>query len=268
MPMFMDRHDMANTTQEDVAQAHMADLAIQDRYQAKYLTYWYDYDRQTTFCLVDAPDADTVAKVHGEAHGDIPNEIIPVDSGDVVAFLGRIGDPPDLDEPIAEPAFRTILFTDIEGSTEVHDRLGDEAAMELLRRHNTVVREALERHNGREVKHTGDGIMASFREATSALRAAIDMQRGFAADIAEPRLSVRIGINAGEPIEEGNQFFGLTVNLARRFCDSTDPGTIMISEALRGLTMGKGFHFQPLGQRTFKGVDAPLAVGLISWSEV
>jgi class 3 adenylate cyclase len=263
----MDRHDMANTTPEDVARAHFEDLTVQDRYRAKYLTYWFDYDRQTTFCLVEADDAETVAAVHAEAHGNIPNEVIPVEPAEVDAFLGRISDPASDRQPIAEPAFRTILFTDIVGSTEVHDRLGDEAAMDLLRRHNDIVREALRGHHGREIKHTGDGIMASFRDASDALLAAIDMQRSFADDALDPRLEVRVGINAGEPIEEGAQLFGLTVNLARRFCDATDPGTIMTSEVVRGLTMGKRFHFEDLGGRTFKGVDAPVGVCLVAWLE-
>lgn len=262
----MDRHDMAHASAETVAESHIHDLSIQEKYGAKFLTYWFDYDRQTTFCLVEAPDADTVSSVHREAHGDVPGQIIQVEDTAVDAFLGRISDPAAHSEPITEPAFRTIVFTDIVGSTAVHDRLGDEAAMGLLDRHNTVVRTVLYSFDGREVKHTGDGIMASFRNATNALHAAIDMQRGFAEDQNEPLLDVRIGVNAGEPIEEGSELFGLTVNLARRFCDNTDPGTIMTSSALRGLTMGKGFDFEDIGERQFKGVSAPIPVCLVSWS--
>ncbi len=257
---------MAHASAESVAEAHIHDLSVQERYGAKFLTYWFDYDRQTTFCLVEAPDAETVTSVHRDAHGDIPGEIIPVENSAVDAFLGRIADPPGMALPIAEPAFRTIVFTDIVGSTEVHDQFGDDVAMDLLQRHNSVVRSALDSHDGREVKHTGDGIMASFRKATDALQAAIDMQRGFAEDLGDPALDVRIGVNAGEPIEEGSQLFGLTVNLARRFCDDTDPRTIMTSRALQGLTMGKGFEFVDLGERQFKGVSDPVPVCLVTWS--
>ena len=265
MPTYMDRHDMANASSESVAQSHVDDVAIQDDYGTRFLTYWYDHERQTTFCLVEAPDADTVERVHREAHGDVPGQVIQVDESTVDAFLGRITDPEEAARPIDEPAFRTILFTDIAGSTEVHDRWGDDAAMDLLRRHDAVVRRTLGSHEGREVKHTGDGIMASFHKATDALDAAIAMQRRFADDDHEPPLDVRIGVNAGEPIEEGKELFGLTVNLARRFCDHTDPGTIMTSQALRGLTMGKGFEFVDVGDRRFKGVSAPVPVCLLSW---
>lgn len=256
---------MASASAESVAEAHIHDLTVQAQYGAKFLTYWFDYDRQTTFCLVEAPDADTVSRVHQEAHGDVPGQIIPVEDVAVDAFLGRLTDPPGTAQPINESAFRTIVFTDIAGSTEVHDRFGDDAAMGLLQRHNTVVRDALTSHGGREVKHTGDGIMASFRNATKALHAAIEMQRRFAEDEADPPLHVRIGVNAGEPIEEGTELFGLAVNLARRFCDGTDPGTIMTSAALRGLTMGKGFEFVDAGEHHFKGVAAPIPVCLVSW---
>ena len=88
------------------------------------------------------------------------NEIIPVDPDEVARFLGRIDDPTESGRP-AESAFRIILFTDLEGSTALGQRLGDDGAMELLRIHDAIIREALTRHAGREVKHTGDGIMAS-----------------------------------------------------------------------------------------------------------
>lgn len=267
MPTFMDRHDMADASPEIVAQAHMQDVSIQAKYGANFLTYWFDRDRQTTFCLVEAPDAESVFDAHREAHGDIPGEIIEVDNSTVEAFLGRIGDPAGSPDPIDEPAFRTIVFTDIAGSTEVHDRLGDEAALALLQRHNAVVRNALHVHGGREVKHTGDGIMACFHHATNALRAAIEMQQGFDADESEPYLDVRIGINAGEPIEDGDELYGLTVNLARRFCDDTDPRTIMTSRSLQSLTMGKGFEFVDLGDRHFKGISNPVPVCLVAWSQ-
>jgi hypothetical protein len=91
--LFMDRHDMRGLTAADVAEAHRKDLGIQDQYGVKYLTYWYDAERGTGFCLVEAPNAATAARVHRHAHGEIPSEIIPVDLAAVEAFLGRISDP-------------------------------------------------------------------------------------------------------------------------------------------------------------------------------
>jgi len=267
MPMYMDRHDLEGTDADDVARAHAADLEIQDRYGVTYHTYWYDYERQAAFCLVDAPDAETAAHVHREAHGQVANEIIPVEAEVVDSFLGRVDDPDESRAPISESAFRTILFTDLVGSTAIHDRLGDEAALAVLGVHDTIVREALTGHHGREVKHTGDGIMASFGDASDALGAAVEMQRGFAQTTGGlDAIEVRIGINSGEPVAHDDQLYGLAVNLARRLCDAAEPGAILVSDVVRGLTMGKVFDFESLGEQTFKGIEAPVAVSALRWS--
>jgi len=182
MPIFMDRHDMRDLTAERVAEAHRKDLEIQDRYGVKYLTYWYDSERCTGFCLVDAPDAATAAHVHREAHGEIPSEIIPVDLATVEAFLGRISDPWFANGvPVSDmdPGLRAIMVTDIVASTELTTRLGDLAALKLVRVHDALVRRGLGSYAGHEVKHTGDGIMAVFNNAANAVRAAADIQRRF-----------------------------------------------------------------------------------------
>jgi len=266
MPLFMDRHDLDATTAADVARDHLADLEIQDQHGVKYLTYWYDYERQATFCLVDAPDAETAERVHREAHGEVANEIIPVSERTVEDFLGRVVDPDKSDMPIAESAIRTILFTDLVGSTEIHDRLGDDAALEVVNRHNAVVRDALARQNGREVKHTGDGIMASFVDASNAVRGAMQMQRAFTETGEGQRLEVRIGINSGEPVAQDDQLYGLAVNLAKRLCDAAEPCSILVSDVVRGVTMGKGFEFESCGEQSFKGIEAPVAVSQLRWN--
>ena len=97
MPIFMDRHDLTGTTAAEIAEAHRRDLAIQDRYGVKFLTYWFDEQRGTTFCLVEAPDKETAQCVHREAHGFVAGEVVEVALSAVEAFLGRIHD--------AEPPF-------------------------------------------------------------------------------------------------------------------------------------------------------------------
>ena len=92
MPIYMDRHDLAAVTAKDVAEAHREDLKIQDNYNCKGLTYWFDEKRGTAFCLVEAPNADCVKEMHDQAHGLIPHQIIEVESNVVNAFLGRIED--------------------------------------------------------------------------------------------------------------------------------------------------------------------------------
>src|SRR3954451_11688900 len=128
MPLFLDRHDMKGTSASEVAEAHRSDLAVQDRYGVKFLTYWFDEERGTAFCLVDAPDKETAQQVHRDAHGHVAGDIIPVSLSAVEAFLGRISNPEPTSQSTqsgGEPAHRTIMFTDIVGSTEMTARLGD-----------------------------------------------------------------------------------------------------------------------------------------------
>jgi hypothetical protein len=86
MPIFMDRHDIREATAENVAEAHHRDLGIQTKYGVKYMTYWFDAERGTGFCLVDARDAETAEQVHRIAHGMVANPVIPVDLAAVEAF--------------------------------------------------------------------------------------------------------------------------------------------------------------------------------------
>ncbi|MFQ5517373.1 MAG: adenylate/guanylate cyclase domain-containing protein, partial [Acidimicrobiia bacterium] len=151
----------------------------------------------------------------------------------------------------------TILFTDMESSTALTQRLGDDAAQELVHTHNNVVRDALKAHDGSEIKHTGDGIMASFPSARGALDAAIAIQRAFeernrsvraqqppedrsdveaGSAVAAP-LHVRIGLNAGEPVAEDDpdgrvDLFGTSVQLAARVCAEADAGEILVSNVV------------------------------------
>jgi len=270
MPIFMDRHDMRGLKAEDVAEAHRKDIEIQDRYGVKYLAYWFDQERGAGFCLVHAPDAAAAERVHREAHGEIANAIIPVDLATVEAFLGRIGDPraaPGTATPAVDPGLRTVMFTDIVGSTEMTTRLGDSAALELVRAHDALVRRGLEAYGGREVKHTGDGIMASFDKVANAVRAAAEIQRGFAAFNADASesLSVRIGVHAGEPVEDHNDLFGATVQFAARLCSEAEGDGIVVSELVRELCEEDAAHFVALGERRLKGFAEKAQVFRFEW---
>ncbi|MBA2325067.1 MAG: DUF4242 domain-containing protein, partial [Actinobacteria bacterium] len=151
MPLFMDRHELAGATPEEVAAAHVQDVEIQDQYGVRYVTYWHDVEAGSAFCLAEGPDQDAVEAVHRDAHGLVANKIIEVDSGMVRHFLGRIAEPV-VGEPWVETAFRAVLFTDIEGSTNLTQRLGDAKAMAVVRTHDEIVRGLLSHHSGTEVK--------------------------------------------------------------------------------------------------------------------
>lgn len=268
MPIFMDRHDMVDQTAQETAELHLKDLAIQDEYGVKFLTYWYDAERRTTFCLVDAPDKATADKVHAEAHGHVANEMIEVDLSAVEAFLGRVQDPPSaVSIAVDEPALRAIMFTDIVGSTETTARLGDKMAVELLKAHDGIVRRCLAQHGGTEVKHLGDGVMASFQDLVESVSSAVairDELETYNAKSENP-IHVRIGIHAGEPIEESNDLFGSAVQLAARICQSADADTIVVSGDIKNACANADMKFAPIGSKSLKGFSSPVQLFSPAW---
>jgi class 3 adenylate cyclase len=194
--------------------------------------------------------------------------------GDVEAVLTAIDDFLGDDEK-ATPAAAlaglvTILFTDMEGSTTLTQRLGDAKAQEVLRAHNSIVRDALKACGGSEIKHTGDGIMASFPSASRALECAIAVQRAVAARVEEHPdmpLRVRIGLNAGEPVAEDQDLFGTAVQLAARICARAEPGQILVPTVVRELAAGKGFLLADLGEIALRGFEDPVRLYEVRWRE-
>ncbi|MEX2449290.1 MAG: adenylate/guanylate cyclase domain-containing protein [Rhodospirillales bacterium] len=164
----------------------------------------------------------------------------------------------------------TVLFTDIAGSTAMTQQLGDAGAQQVVRAHNRVVREALTQYGGREIKHTGDGIMASFSTTSNGVEAAIMMQRGVVAhNTANPNLPLhlKIGINAGEPISEDNDLFGTTVQMAARIVDKAQADQIFVSEIVRGICAGKPIRFTNRGAYDMKGFDDGVVLYEALWQE-
>jgi len=180
----------------------------------------------------------------------------------------------------------TVLFTDVEGSTALTDRLGDAVAREVMREHERITREALKAHGGSEVKTMGDGFMASFGSATKALECAVAVQKAFDDGALTPDPSpaaagegqsvvpirVRIGLNAGEPIAEDDpdgrgDLYGTAVIVAARIAAQAQGGEILVSDVVRQLVAGKGFLFNDRGEQALKGFEDPVRVWEVRWSE-
>src|SRR3954468_20003376 len=217
MPMFLDRHDAPGISAEELAAAHMADVATQDQYGVKYHTYWFDPDAGTVFCLAEGPNKEAVDTVHKEAHGALASIIVELDpTAPLNAMLGTMPTHP-VGTAYVAPAVRAIVFTDMRGSVAQTHAIGDDAHYALLRRHDEIVRAELEKHGGREVKHTGDGIMAAFTSVASSVAFAVGVQHqldAFNAD-AEVPLDISIGVSAGEPLTDDHEdLFGAAVQLA------------------------------------------------------
>jgi class 3 adenylate cyclase len=206
------------------------------------------------------------------ALGDMEAAVQAIDE-----FLGEGEEAAAGVEPLGAGTFRTVLFTDVEGSTALTQRLGDAKAREVLREHERMVREALKAHGGSEVKTMGDGFMASFSSATKALECAIAMQRAFAkwnagwggsrTAPAPESIRVRIGLNAGEPIAEEDDLFGTAVNEAARITATAKGGEILVSDVVRQLAKGKDFLFADRGEANLKGFDEPVRLYEVRWRE-
>ncbi len=180
-------------------------------------------------------------------------------------FLGDRTAAPVKSAPEAS-AFRTVLFTDLVGHTEMMQRLGDQAGRNVLREHERITREVLKKYAGTEIKTDGDSFMVSFASVSAAVECAIELQRAFTkySETGEP-LVVRIGLNAGEPIEEDGDLFGATVILASRIAARADGGEILVADTVRGLCSGKGFLFSDRGEFIAKGFEDPIRIYEVRW---
>ena len=151
----------------------------------------------------------------------------------------------------------TVMFTDLAASTATTQRLGDAAAQDLVRAHSDIVRPALAAHDGHEIKHTGDGIMAWFPAAANGLDCAQAIQQGVS-DLANPDLGMKIGLNAGEPIAEEDDLYGTAVQIAARVTDQAAAGEIVCTNVVRELVAGKGYLFSKRAPAALKGVEEPV----------
>jgi class 3 adenylate cyclase len=279
MPLYMDIHELKGVKAEDVAKAHEKDVEVQKKYGVEYRKYWVNEQAGKVFCLVEAPNAEAARCVHREAHGLVADKLIEIQPPELAESLlgaaeinpagaallpgGSMND--------RDPGIRTVLFTDIVDSTSLTQSLGDEAAMAMLDLHNEVVRKALGESSGREVKHTGDGIMASFLSPASAVKCAIQIQSELAkheSNRGDSPVKIRIGAAAGEPVEQHNDLFGCTVQLASRLCSVASPEQILVSTAVAELCSGKrGFSFKDIGEVNLKGFDRPVRAHAVTWAE-
>ncbi|MBI2691965.1 MAG: adenylate/guanylate cyclase domain-containing protein [Solirubrobacterales bacterium] len=163
-------------------------------------------------------------------------------------------------------ALATVLFTDIVGSTKLIDQVGETAAHEIRQRHFTLLHEVAEKHGGRVVKNLGDGLMVIFAKPTPAIACASDMQRRVANDT--DQLGLRVGLHAGELLRDGNDFFGSTVIIARRLCDSAEAGQTIVSSDARALGDGANEEsFVSLGALELKGLSKPVEAKSLTWSQ-
>ena len=273
----MDIHEIpGGVSAEDVAKAHAQDVKVQSKYGVSYHKYWVNEKEGKIFCLCHAPNAEAAKQVHREAHGLVAEKVIQVEPEVADLFMGgsEVNNAgavvlPGGSADDRDPGIRTILFTDIVESTVMTQQMGDEAAMEVVELHDSIVRSALKDLGGREIKHLGDGIMASFVSAASAVKCAARVQGEFAKYVRENAghpIQIRVGIAAGEPVERHNDLFGVTVQLAARLCSHAQAEQILVSNVVAELCAGKALPFEDLGEVTLKGFENPVRAHAVTWA--
>lgn len=234
MPIFMDRHDVSETvTAENVAQIHQEDLKIQGQFLCRGLTYWFDDQRKTAFCLIEAPDADAIKKMHAKAHGDVPHMVIEVDTNVVESFLGRIGDPVKARNTtlniINDPAFRIIMIISLDGFPAPSKLAQFKSLLNYY--HNAIV-EILKSFEGSIVKQNEKHFLISFKSVTYALHAAQKIQLLLKEDPDKTvkKINLKIGLSSGVPVSEKNLIFEDAIKLAERMCRVVQGEIIASSE--------------------------------------
>jgi AraC-like DNA-binding protein len=246
MPIYMDIHTIPGVKAKNVAEAHLKDLAIQEDYGCKCMTYWIDEKRESVFCLIDAPDKDAVEELHGKAHGLIPNKIIEVSSKVVESFLGRIFDPPDATvsetglKVFSDAALRTLLVTTIEDPVLLELRLGKEKANELIRQLNLMVRKKIAEFEGSEAEHKGTGFIVSFTAAANAVSCALAIRKDLPVHISG-ETGLKLALHAGEPVAKSPVLFGDTIQMAANLCVVNKSGRIAITSAVQEIVSREVF---------------------------
>jgi pimeloyl-ACP methyl ester carboxylesterase len=221
-----------------------------------------DHARQLAALIPDARLVVLEGRAHNLWEGD-PAEALTV----LGRFLGLVLAPADLPQKRVSTT-TALMFTDIVDSTALNAQWGDDHVRTVIRHHDAVVRAALAQFSGRQVKHTGDGMMAVFGSVSQALAAAVAIQATFTeadADVAAATPVVRIGLSVGEPVSEDDDYFGLVVSLAARSCQVAPSGGIAVTGAVRDMALGKGFRFAPLGEHSLKGFDDPIPLWEVVW---
>lgn len=179
-------------------------------------------------------------------------------------------DRPDLRAHAAPDGTVTMLFTDIEGSTVMTERLGDQRWLDVLRAHNAIIRQHVQANGCFEVKNQGDGFMVASQSARRAIQCAIGIQRAIAAynERARDPMNVRMGLHTGEVVKDADDFFGKHVILASRVANEAKGGQILVSSLLKELTESGGDI--PFGERhdvELKGLSGTYHVYEVRWRE-
>lgn len=247
MPIYMDRHDVSDfVNAEYVAQLHKEDLKIQDQFNCRGLTYWYDDLKKIAFCLVEAPNKDAIHNMHNHAHGKVPNLIIEVDEKIVESFLGRIEDPEKPSSTdlhiINDPAQRTLMAVRYKTITLNGTRYSQtgENNQHVIR----SIGNLLKQFEGRLTKHDDGYLLISFKSAYKAVLCGLELEDHFSetiADLNNLNIHINVGLATGMPVVGNKTFFEDTIKMAHRLC-FIDKSNINMTTEVYNLIISENFN--------------------------
>ncbi|MFZ1313145.1 MAG: nickel-binding protein [Chitinophagaceae bacterium] len=238
MPIFMDLHIVPGVNAKDVAEAHSRDVYLEKDHNCKCLTYWIDETRGHVFCLIDAPNKETVYELHNRSHGLLPHKIIEVQNDFVESFLGRITDPESGQYTntgllmLDDTSYRIIMSVNTTDSILLHHQMGLEGAVKKVEKQNTIIRDAIRKHGGKEALHEGRAIIGSFIAAENAVNCGLAIQEQMNG---LPDDSFSVQIHAGEPVAQTDELFGDTLQLLQWLGMLKRKEAIIITDGIKEL---------------------------------
>ncbi len=239
MPLYMDFHQFDHVTIEDVKMAHIADIAVQDRYGVKYHQFWVNEEAGTVFCLMEGPDKESCTQVHRLAHGNVACAITEVESGFYKLAMGfSIRSQSGLvkhSNGTVDSGCRSILVISVRGiirannSKELHYLLIPLWAKRACMSH-------LKRYGGRKIAgKSDDSIVALFDDSDEAIRCTRSINKELVQGNLEhhPRVIFKMGLSTGQPVTEDGDFFNRLIKLSHQFCDSAGDNQVLVAPMIR-----------------------------------
>ncbi|MBN8860209.1 MAG: DUF4242 domain-containing protein [Sphingobacteriales bacterium] len=237
MPLYMDFHHIENVTVEDVKRAHMADVAIQDKYGVRYLQFWVNQEAGAVFCLIEGPDPETCEKVHQMAHGNIACALTEVETGFYEMMMGTGHAVNDhglvqKENGTLDTGYRTILVVSLYGITKA-TASSDLSMLLTPNWARKIVREQMERFAGRHLAwDADDSLMAAFDDATGAVYCALGIKKALEQfEDKQPDIIFKMGLSASQPVTMKGDFFREAINLGHRL-SLTAPNNQILACAL------------------------------------
>jgi AraC-like DNA-binding protein len=236
MPIYMDRHDVSESVNaENVAQLHKEDLKIQEQFNCRGLTYWYDDIKKIAFCLIEAPNKESIYNMHNCAHGEVPNLILEVDEKIVESFLGRIEDPRNSSSTdlniINDPAQRTLMV--VRYKTLSLNGIRYSQTYSNMQHTIKAIGNLIKQSGGRLIGHSNGYMLISFKSANNAVQCALRLENLFNDKIASlynSNVRIKIGLATGMPVEADKSFFEDTIKMADRLCFIDKTNIVMTTE--------------------------------------